>query len=227
MVSTIVSILNERSLSTMPWVERYGGLAIPYHKPRFLQDGAGNYVQAGEDVWPVSCDVTEAECSDDGVLKSLSPNSSVKSVAYWLDTAGLQFVRSEGPRQILKVFRFSVRLCVWLNGVKIEGAPGSCHFSDAYTPHLLANLSTLHITSAQVPVEFQGQIKSMKVTGASLLPKSPEILGTQFAFVKDGASRGFFISPYDYFAVQVTGEVGICQPATPTVAPNDDSCLPS
>jgi hypothetical protein len=132
-------------ITSIPWVERYGGLARPVTQVSTNKDG-----QTFIKKYPVSCEINNDQCFKKGRYLDLVPDEKYKSLVYWEQTGilGMTPVQKMPEAYDLYEFRAPVQLVVWLNLQKL-GFTG-CDAEHIFAGHIfrvLAKASRKHMTS--------------------------------------------------------------------------------
>ena len=205
MINLLVKPIRE-AMETLPYVQRYGGLAIPVsrkYKSGQTEDGTPTLV---DKTYPIAEDVYGKDCWEQDRYQDLTPSSRYASV-FWLEETN--------PVQIAPVttqsraYRFkggeakqvtaSVRLIAFMDRSKLR-------YDAGYIPGDLLvrlDLRDKEITEGDVPI---GNI-SIKPTGFE--QKGPGIF-SRYSFDN---MENYLLFPYDYFALnlQITGRIsGSC-----------------
>jgi hypothetical protein len=81
----LIDTLLSPEISSLPYVDRYGGLVQTMHL--IVDNGTDNGVPKR---YPVACDVTSRDCTNTGIYQDLIPNDSRKSVVYWEEITPLR-----------------------------------------------------------------------------------------------------------------------------------------
>jgi hypothetical protein len=195
MVAVIASILKDK-ISALKFIDRLAGLAVQGVRPEFKKDAPGlSMIKIPADgVYPIACDA-DAECWENGQYKHLLPDASKGSVAFFTDNGGTQLASVEGPKQSRLKFSFDIRFLCWLNLPKL--AQTECNFSGLIVPEVLAQFHGQHETGTD-------RIQALEVTGLKQLIKLPSMF-SPFTFAQEGANKGLFLYPYDYFGINIKG----------------------
>ena len=184
MITAIGEILKDR-IKDCNFADRVAGIVQTIS----IQEKSKDYKTTIIKKYPAACDVVGENCGESGSkYKDLIPNSSKRSVMYFEDVGGIQFLRKE--RNDL-VFEAKIRLIVWLNQQQL--GKNECSVSAPIMAHLIAKLST---TS---PFNFAPYTK-MSIHIANIAQKNPAIFSK---YTYDEAEMQFLMYPFDYFAIDL------------------------
>lgn len=229
MIAAIAKILNAQ-IGNLPWIERRAALVAQAQKPSFVTDQDGAQKATGQvQIYPVACDVNQAQCWENGTYKYLIPDTSVASLSFFIDNGGATVKSVEGPKLGLIRFAFDLRFVCWMNVQKLGST--DCNFSAKAVPFVISRLM-----GSQSPVGvFDGGIeeqiyKNMTVNSIRQMVKTPAIF-EPFFFALEGAKRGVFLFPFDYFGLNITGTFDIAKNCLPDLVPpdftfTDETCKP-
>ena len=127
------------------------------------------------------------------------PNSEYKTVIYFED-GGVSFVRSESN---WKYYTSNLRLVCWINIAKIFEAECNTGIPCTYAAHIIAEIIR-HLPSFpehQDPFEkVYSEVVSQDVRSNSIF--------SQYTY--DEKHSQYLMSPYDYFALNITTTFAIC-----------------
>ena len=206
MLSVITDILKTR-LENLTWMERFGGMVQNATRPEFVKGADNSMVVKGYQTYPVSCGVNAANCWENGVYKHFEPESTKAAIAFFTDNGGVVLKGYEGPFNAFMKFTFDIKFLCWMNLNRLgeDITAGGCLPSGRVAPFVISQLfgdhSAVGLFNGGLEEEvFQG----IEVTGIRELVKNPAIF-EPYTFAKDGANRGLFIYPYDYFGLNITG----------------------
>ena len=143
--------------------------------------------------FPVACNVTAAECTNLSKLKDLCQDSSKKSVIYFEENGGTQFV---GFEKNDFQYRANLRLVAWLNLAKngIE----DCSWSAVAALQIIKA-----ITAIQQPKGYfnaGGKYTRCRITSISQTDKSAALFSK---YTYDEAINQYLLYPFDYFALNI------------------------
>lgn len=198
MNQAIASIIKSR-IEVLDFVDKIAGLVSTQYMT--IENVTKSY--------PVACCVTADDCKV-GAYNDLTPNSQYKSVIYFED-GGVSFVRAQGN---FKYYRSSLRLVAWLNVKEILG--DECDASKCtYSSHAIVDIIRLlpefpqNISPfTQVYIEVASQV----IRDKSIFSK----------YTYNELQVQYLMSPYDYFALDLTTTFGICLPGTEVYDSCDD-----
>ena len=205
MTSVIADILKSK-IANLAWIERFGGMVSQATRPEIVTVNNEQVVK-GYQTYPVACGVNMENCWETGLFKHFEPDSTKSAVAFFADNGGVTLKDVLGPMRAGLLFQFDLKFLMWMNtkrlGQNITG--GSCLPSGIVAPYIIQQLFGDHS-----PVGLFGGgpeeevFQAMEVTSIRELTKSSSMF-EPFTFASDGARRGLFISPYDYFGLSITG----------------------
>jgi len=206
MLAVIADILKE-SLSSLEWLERFGGLVSQAVKPVMVQGSDGVMVSKGNLIYPVSCGINTVNCWEKGAFKHLEPDSRKSAIAFFMDNGGVSFKGIEGPKMAHMKFEFELKLVFWLNVARLgeDITNNECQPSGRISPYVISKLFGPHTATGL----FGGGIEetafqAVEVTSVRELTKTPSMF-EPFTFASDWACN-LFIFPYDFFGLAIWGE---------------------
>lgn len=219
MIAAIAKILDAQ-IGNLPWIERRAGLVAQAQKPSFVTDPAdGAQTATGIQIYPIACDVNQAKCWENGTYKYLIPDTSVASLSFFVDNGGAGVKSVEGPKQGLVRFAFDVRFVCWMNVQKLNST--DCNFSAKAVPFVIARLMGSQSAVGVFGGGIEEQIyRNMTVNSIHQMVKTPAIF-EPFFFAREGAKRGVFLFPFDYFGLNITGTFDIAKNCLPDLVPPD------
>lgn len=179
------------NLTGLNFVERYGAVAMPVTaKFERSSTGSAELPTFGERTFPVSCDLTETECFEQGKYKNLVPNDAYMSVAY-LEQQGGATVQAEGPKFNELTATERVRFVCWLNMKRlgIDNCEGTTAFE----------LAAIDALIGEHRAEVDGLNVAVLIRTVRVLPKSPAAVFGAYSYA---GMRWAFFWPYDFFAVE-------------------------
>ncbi len=225
MTSVIADILKSK-LEDFPWMDESGriaGLAQVANRPILKYvEGSNDPAIVGYQTSPVACGVNLADCWEGTLYKDLEPNSSKSAVAFFVDMGGTRFLQTEGPKRAWLRFRFELKLVVWLNLQKLgeDITAGSCQPSGRISPYVMGKMFGAHSASGLFGGGVEETIfQSIDVTQVSEYAKNVSVFNP-FTFATDNEKRGLFLYPYDYFALNISGEYVINKYCLPELVDN-------
>jgi hypothetical protein len=200
MVKIIADILQDRvaQLGFFP-SDRLAGLVTAFEKPTFTKADNGQNVRTGTLIYPVACgDNPDVEST----YQHYEPQSEKGAVAFFVETAAVQFRESVAPKGNELEYAFSLRFLAWMN-LKSAGV-AQCSYSANIVPVMIKQLYGVHSGDCLNDTPVADWIKQVHVLEVSQMQKTPEIFGN-FSFVQLGRERGLFMHPYDYFGLNISG----------------------
>lgn len=118
MTDKLITLLTP-SISQLSFIHRYGGLAKIVTRKISGEDLMVNFMQES---FPVSSNVTERECFEQGKYLMLCPDDRYYSVSWFEDVSGMQFSgfrNDKSHRHNYPKFQGQVRFVIWLNYPKL------------------------------------------------------------------------------------------------------------
>ena len=218
MISAIAEILKAR-IGELPWVERYGGLVVPATKPAFkTNQTTGASELSTPQVYAIGCDVNNERCWETGTYKYLHPSDDMASIAFFMDNGGCSVKSVSGPKSAFITYTFDVRFLCWMNVKKLGF--DDCNLSALAVPDIIGKL--MGRQNAGDGSAYADIYRNINVTGVRQLVKSPTMF-QPFYFATEGAKRGIFLFPYDYFGLSITGTFDINKNCIPPLVAEDFS----
>lgn len=199
-MNTALAEVLRNQVKDLPFVDRIAGMVRPVIK--IDSDGNGAKVRK---VFPVACDVTEADCNSNSRWTDLVPSTQYKSIIYFEDGGSrLQNKQAGGYN-----FRSSIKLVCWLNQKKL-----------GYTDCSVSSQAVLSI----IKVLPFGYWNSEPFTRAIIvdiqeLEKSSVIFG-RYTYSEE--TNQYLMFPYDYFCIQIVTEFHVtkaCIESMPLLTP--------
>jgi hypothetical protein len=123
MTNEIVKLIGPL-ITSLPWVERYGGLVRTATRQFNANKGEDRETNPKwqRQSYPVSCEVTAKDCWDKSRYMDLLPSDSKKSIVYFEEMNGLSFIgyndnMPKGIKGTNRVQRWQgeLRLIAWIN----------------------------------------------------------------------------------------------------------------
>ncbi len=204
MIAVIAEVLRDK-LSTLPWIERTGGLVLAATRPNLSTAPDMSTVVAGYQTYPVSATVNLQDCWESGAYKLLEPDSLKSAVAFFVDDSGVQSLGTEGPKGSAIRFKFSLKMLCWMNlarlGSMVTG--GNVNAAGRAAAYVMAEMLGRHSATGL----FGGGVEEdaflqIEVKDVDELKKSPAMFDP-FDFAKRSE---LFFYPYDYFGLLLRGE---------------------
>lgn len=218
MLHSVAKVLRN-SLASLTWVERFGGLVVSATRTIYGKTDDGGQVAIGTETWPVGCGVSLDACFTANGYTFFAPDAKLAAVAFFVDDGGASLVKMEGAKDGFAVFSFNLRLLVWLNGKRLND--DACGLSGRAAPYVMAQLLGSHniLLAFPSPAIERNILKSVTVQKVRQLPKSPTNFAP-FSF-SEQFDKGYFLAPFDYFAIGIQGEFVIAPKCLPEyLAPN-------
>jgi len=200
MIKIVADILQDRiaQLGFFP-SSRLAGLVTAFEKPIFTKADNGQNVRTGTLIYPVACgDNPDIEST----YQQYVPESEHGAVAFFVETAAVQFQSVVGPKNSELEYSFSLRFLAWMN-LKSAGI-AQCSYSANVVPVMIKQLHGVHSGDCLVNTPVSDWIKQVNVLEVSQMQKTPDMFGN-FSFVALGRERGLFMYPYDYFGLNIAG----------------------
>jgi len=190
----IDEILTPR-ITALDWVDRYGGIV----KTVNLEITGKNGLEVRR--YPVACDVTERDCSNDAIQQDLVPNDNYKSVVYWEEVTPMANSGFTGTKDFYtKKFKGVARIVVWLNLAKL----GIDNCKDGFlTIPSLEEALTIKGKNLPTPYDgFQFWVQPLKMV--------KQDINTVFGKYDYNKLKNFYLYPYDFYAIDVAFEMNQC-----------------
>lgn len=206
MTSVIADILKNR-LSELEWIERFGGLVSNATRPEFAQGADGAQIVKGYQTYPVACGVNVENCWETGAFKHFEPDSKKSAIAFFVDNGGVTLKDVMGPKNAALLFQFDLKLLCWMNSKRLGDSitAGNCLPSGRVVPYVVSKLHGEHSAVGLFDGGIEEEVfHNVEVTSVRELTKTTSMF-EPFTFAHDGAQRGLFISPYDYFGLGISG----------------------
>ncbi len=203
-------------LATLTWLERLGGVVVNAVKPKYVTGADGAQIKTGEEVYPVACDTTDADCWNNGKYKFFMPDSSVSAVGFFKDTGGVSVQSVQESNSRLRM-AFELQFLCWLNLKKLGLT--DCEWTGVAIPYVVSKLWGEH-------GEVQDVYQQVSVSRIRQMPKTPSIF-QPYTFA-EAEKRGLFLYPYDYFGLVISGtfDVNVACLPTLTLPGSEIECLP-
>lgn len=203
MLHAVLDIVKDRFVG-QPYVDRFGGLAIPIRKVVFDNMGLSKTV-----VFPVSCGAESKACWENGKYGDLVPDSNRKSVFYFEQLR--EFRPTGNDRQTLEMSS-EFRLVGWLNLPKL-GHVDDCMISSKVSLSIIELLTGIH--DAPVGSEFENA--NIDVRFVSQPQKSADLF-RQYTYGND--LFALLLYPYDYFALDFSVKLSLPRGCISDFVPN-------
>lgn len=172
-------------IEPLPFIDRLAGMVRPVTISEETATGKRRKV------FPVACGVSGKDCVTNGKYQDLVPDDAKKSVIYFEENGGTQFV---GYQKKDFQFRSQLKLVGWLNLSKL--GVDSCSWS---------SIAVLQILS-KMPIGYfnlDNRYTRCQITGIAEAEKLPSIFSK---YTYDEAVTQYLLFPYDYFALNITIE---------------------
>jgi hypothetical protein len=197
MNQAIANIIKE-SIEDLDFVDKIAGLVSTQYMN----------IEGVTKSYPVACCVLDT-CKT-GDYNDLAPDSKYKSVIYFED-GGVSFVRAQGN---FKYYQSRLRLVGWLNVKAILG--DECDASQCtYSSHAIMDIIRLLPEFPQNIAPFTRVY--MEVTSQAIRDKA---IFSKYTY--NELQTQYLMSPYDYFALDITTTFGICLPGNQVYNSCDD-----
>lgn len=188
MNQAIASIIKGR-IEDLDFVDKIAGLVSTQY---MTIDGV-------QKAYPIACCVTADDCKE-GSYNDLTPNSQYKSVIYFED-GGVSFDRYAGN---FKYYTSRLRLVCWLNVKLILGDEcdaSQCTYSSHAVADIIRHLPAFPIHFAPF-VRVYAEITNQIIRDNSIFSK----------YTYNELQKQYLMSPYDYFALDISTTFAICLP---------------
>jgi hypothetical protein len=190
---TMIHLLNsaiQSRITALPFIERYGGAAMPVNAPSSYIGPDGNSVSVLQ-AFPVSCSI-EGDCEAEGYYTKLLPDDRYKSVAYIEATGPASF--SQENMQMYKV-RQRAKFVAWLNMQRI-GAIG-CGLVEVFALQAAKAIQTLNNVIV-MPAGYEEPVR-VRVTTENLYFDALSVFG-QYSYA---VNARLMLHPYAAFAIDI------------------------
>lgn len=206
MIAVIANVLKAR-LSNLDWVERFTGLVRVAERPNFVAGADGAQVVTGYSRYPVSCEVNAANCWERGLYKHFEPDSTKAAIAFFVDRGGVNSVEQVGKSHLRHTF--NLRFLMWINTKRVgsEISGDLCDITARVTPYVIGQFWGQHSPVPAYDDEgVEAQIyHNINVTNIRQPEKTPALFNP-FTFSTDDKQKALFLAPYDYFALDISGD---------------------
>lgn len=186
MIDKVLSLYSAQIMS-LPWVERYGGLT--FLAERYIEEGS-------PEIFPVSSNVSNSDCWQNGAYANLVPSASVKSIVYYEQIADINVVPSTRGKRSYQTYTTSLRLVSWLN-IPLLGYPDTS-ICWRFIPGVKKEL----MKRPDIPVG--GDLEKILVLAPEIknisIDSSDNTKNNVFSKYSYGDER-LFLYPYDFFSL--------------------------
>ena len=196
-VKYLIDTLIQPNILGLDWVDLYGGMVQTIN----MQIDSTAEREGPIKRYPVSCDVNKKDCNNIGVLQNLVPNDSRKSIVYWEEVQPMVDRGTTKKGQFFyRNFQGTARIVVWLNLLKLGQT--SCRAPiDA-------------VLQVENLISFKGKIQG-GVFDESMVRIHPKgmvkhDIQTIFGKYDYNKLKNFYLTPYDYFAIDVNFSLDQC-----------------
>lgn len=173
-------------IATLPFIDRLAGMVRPVTIKTEQQTGSFT-----KQIFPVACNVSAADCINQGKYQDLVPNDSKKSVIYFEENGGSVVI---GKERNNFQFRAGIRIVGWLNLGKL-GVTG-CSWSSVAVLQILSKLP-------QGYFNLNNTYTKCRIASVFEAEKSPAIF-SKYSY--DESVIQYLLYPFDYFALNLTIE---------------------
>ena len=197
----LIETLLSDELQNLSFVDRYGGIVKPVEIKQQTTTGTK------KSIYPVSTNVSNKDCFNNGFYQNLIPDDSKKSIVYW---ELLNPMQNTGMTPRVNKFnniryRGTARLVVWLNlkelgFVKVE-------------PNDISNGAIFTLPEISNIISLQGKISGGLFDKDNITIKPNRfILDQKAIFNKYTYSQdyNYYLYPYNFFAIDVLFELDTC-----------------
>lgn len=207
MNAAIASILKDY-LNTLAWKDKVAGLVKPL--VRMDPVTSGNVQTSVRKVFPISCDISYADCQKDSSrYKDLHPDSKLRSLMYFEDR-GVRWIESKGGSDY---YRSSLLLVGWANMDRFK-------FTGCYISPLLVQSIRGVIPKVPMNSTANGMTRILSnITGE--LPKDAGIF-SKYTY-NEGITQ-YLMYPFDYFALTVETDFAMHSSCAHLIELSDDPC---
>lgn len=212
MIASALNLIGDQ-IKALSWVERFGGLVQTYR----IKNSDNTY-----EIYPISCGVSESDCVNDQRYQDLIPDDSKSSIVYFESLQALTDTGNQEGNRSTRIFKGSFRLVAWLNYQKL--GVNECYASDKAQRSLLKLLNKRY--EGNMPDVFQNA--TVDFTIKNFVPKDYQVIFSKYNYQQ---STGYWLYPYDYFAIDVNVQVNLSlcdydfDPQTPIDCIDDSKLL--
>jgi len=184
-------------ITDLPFIERYGGIAIPY-KTTLDGGSKGMYPVS----FPVSANLTENDCLIGGKLANLVPDDNYKSLAYFEGVSTPANVLHTGVKQSILEIKTGLKLVVWVNLPKV----GIGTTPESIGILALETAKALYGTKGYYDFNYSGTSGHIIIGNYRISFDSTQV----FSGYTYQDKQAFLMYPYGYFTIllDVTIKVG-------------------
>jgi len=203
-LSAIKSQLEGITVSSLPLIEKYGGLVFPVNIPEQIGTTDAGAPIMRDSIVPVACGVNFQACIGQRKYQELVPNSAYRSIAYWETLSdAVQNTREAAfvPKGNGIVFDISARLVVWLNMAKMnlnDGATTQC--SIAAPVALAIQKALFRKLGFDLDPAYQGATAEFIFQGQEA-KDATKIFG-RYSYSKNATLATFLFYPYDFLSLK-------------------------
>jgi len=197
----LIETLLSDELQNLSFVDRYGGIVKPVEIKQQTTTGTT------KSIYPVSTNVNNKDCFNNGFYQHLIPDDSKKSIVYWELLNPMQNVGMTPRVNKFNNIRYrgTARLVVWLN-LKELGF-------EKVEPNDISNGAIFTLPEISNIVSLQGKISGGLFDKDNISIKPSRIITDQKAiFNKYTYSQdyNYYLYPYNFFAIDVLFELDTC-----------------
>lgn len=210
MLDKVLSLYEEK-ISSLPWVERYGGLARIYERTN----------EENTEVFPISYSLNPETCSEER-LKQLIPDDSYLSLVYFEQLSSITTSKRTISRKRSKMtYSTSVRFIAWVNmpSLGIENTDDSSYL---LFPSFAKAIES-RVTIPEDHVLKQALNRTPRVSNLILEDKDEtknNVFGS-YSFSNEAA----LFYPYDYFSATFDIEWGVNEQCISELKINPIDCI--
>jgi hypothetical protein len=190
-MNTDIAEILRAKIAGLNFIDRLAGLIRPLIKIDVAQDDQ-NVDYVVRKVFPIACNVTAAQCEEDGRYLDLVPNDKYAPLMYFEDR-GVVPVKREGD---LYYFKSRLRLVGWINLNRFDTT--SCSISAMMVMILMKQFPNVKFNS--------GNYQRISITSLAEAPKSSDIFGA-YSYLQE--TNQYLLYPYDYFAIDIETDFAI------------------
>lgn len=199
----ILTLPIDSIIRKLPWVDRYGGLVRTFEQIHDISTNENPVFIVKK--FPVSCDVTNLQCEQEGRYNDLVPNSNYKSVVYLEDRGGVNIAFPvTNSKERVYTYTSNIRLTAWLNGPAL--GYDSCLLGDMASLDILRVLNFRKDAIAYHKTTWPFfSINSLEVRVTGFERHDKDTVFDRYSYMDQEA----FLAPFDFFAakIQITARI--------------------
>lgn len=218
MINEIIKPLGD-AIADLEFVARYGGIVNSVSRKVQIGTTDEGIPIMREEIYPVACGVSSAECWEGSRYMDLIPNDNFASIVYFEQMDGMRFEKIEevNARQVFYTFSERLRLVAWMNLAKL--GIEDCNGGSAIQLALIKQLTRTYKNLSD-PFDIQ----RLEIKPIVIEPKH------QNPFLKYSYDEqevlGFWMYPYDYLSMIVECKITVNKNCLPDFTPGESVACP-